>query len=108
MPQPLDNNGVPLPAVTYTGTRANLTAGAASSNTTIPTGSAGKYVAVRCSAPFWLNFGTSGAVTASAASTSILWSGVEFVIKVPTGSTHFAGLRVGSADVAVQLELLDT
>jgi len=108
VPQPIDSNGVPLPSFEASGTRANLTAGSTTSNTTIPTGSAGKWCIVRSTAPFWLNFGSSGAVTASAASTSILWTGVEVLVKVPTGSTHFAGLRAGSADVGVQLELVST
>lgn len=102
---PLDRNTTPIPGFEYTGTRARLLAGATTSNTTIPTDSADKWVVIRVSAPAYLNFGTSG-VTASLASSSILWTGSELVFKVPSTATHFAGIRVGATDVEVELELL--
>lgn len=105
MKLPQDLNSTPLPGFEYTTTRAVATAGAASSNAAIPTGSAGKWVVVRVGAPIWLNFGTSG-VTASAATTSMLWSGAELLFKVPSTATHFAVLRIGATDISVQLELL--
>lgn len=104
---PRDNDSAPMQVAVGSTNRANLTAGVASSNTTIPTGTAG-LVIVRCTDYFWLNFGTSAAVTASAATTSILVAPGEGVYPVPSGTTHFAGLRVGSTDVVVQLESLAT
>jgi hypothetical protein len=104
---PRDNDSSPMQLAVGSGARANLTAGAATSNTTVPSGTYG-LVIVRCTDYFWLNFGTSAAVTASAASTSILVAPGEGVYPVPIGSTHFAGLRTGSTDVVVQLEALAT
>lgn len=104
---PRDNDSYPMQVAVGSGLRANLTAGAATSQTTVPTGTLG-LVIVRCTDYFWLNFGTSGAVTATAAATSILVAPGEGVYPVPAGTTNFAGLRVGSADVAVQLEALAT
>lgn len=102
---PRDINSLPIPGFEYTGVRVNATAGSTTSNAAVPAGSAGKWVVVRVTAPTWLNFGSSG-VTASAASTSMLWVGGELVIKVPATATHFAVLRTGAADSAVQLELI--
>ena len=104
---PRDNDSSPMQVALGSGSRSNLTAGAASTNTTVPAGTYG-LVIVRCTDYFWLNFGTSAAVTASAASTSILVAPGEGVYDVPIGSTHFAGLRAGSSDVVVQLEALKT
>jgi len=103
---PRDADCAPVQVLLGTTNRANLTAGAASTNTTLPTGTSGMVI-VRCTDYFWLNFGTSG-VTASAATTSILVSPGEGAYAVPSGSTHFAGLRVGSTDVVVQLESVTT
>jgi hypothetical protein len=102
---PLDVNAVPLPGFSYTGTRANLTAGVATSNVAVPTGSAGKEVVIRASAPVFVNFGTSG-VTAAQDAGSTLWSGAELIYKVPAAATHMAAIRIGAADIIVQLELL--
>lgn len=104
---PRDNDSYPIQVIVGSGVRANLTAGVASSQTTVPAGTSG-LVIVRCTDYFWLNFGTSGAVTASAAVTSILVAPGEGVYPVPAGTTNFAGLRVGSTDVAVQIEALAT
>lgn len=103
---PRDNDSSPMQVAVGSGARANLTAGAASSATTLPAGTYG-LVIVRSTDYFWLNFG-SGAVTASAAATSILVAPGEGVYDVPIGSTHFAGLRTGGTDVVVQLEALKT
>lgn len=101
---PRDLNSAPIQALVGSGNRTNLTAGVASSNAALPTGTNG-LVIVRCTDYIWLNFGTSG-VTASAAATSILCPPGEGVYPVAATATHFAGLRVGSADVAVQVESL--
>jgi hypothetical protein len=101
---PRDDGGAPLQIVVGSTNRTNLTAGAASSNAALPTGTS-RFVVVRATDYIWLNFGT-GAVTASAAVTSILCAPGEGVYPVPTTATHAAVLRVGAADVAVQLESL--
>jgi hypothetical protein len=103
LPRDLDSN--PIPVAVGSGNRAALTAGVATSNTTVPTGTSG-LVVVRSTDYFWLNFGSSGAVTAVAGATSILCPPGEGVYPVPAGTTHFAGLRVGGSDVIVQLESL--
>jgi hypothetical protein len=103
---PRDNNSEPIQLVVGSRNRTNLTAGVASSNAALPTGSSG-LVIVRCTDYVWLNFGTSG-VTASAAATSILCAPGEGVYPLVATDTHFAGQRVGSTDVVVQVESLAT
>lgn len=98
---PLDRNGQAIQVLRPSGTRVNLTAGAASSRTTIPTGA--QVVLFRATDHVWYNFGDSG-VTASAAATSVLFPAGEAAVVLPTGATHVAVLRVGSSDVPVQLE----
>lgn len=100
----IDQNGQPIPVPVGSGSRVNLTAGSSTSNSALPTSTSG-LVIVRATDYVWLNFGT-GAVTASAAATSILMAPGEGVYRVPTTATHVAVLRVGSSDVAVQLESL--
>lgn len=100
-----DVNSHNIPILTGSGSRANLTAGVATSQTTVPVGT-NQLVIVRNTDYFWLNFGTSGAVTATAAATSILVPPGEGAYPVPVGTTNFAGLRVGGTDVQVQLEAL--
>jgi hypothetical protein len=103
---PQDVAAFPLPGFNYSGLRsATLTAGAASTRVAIPTGSAGKFVVVRVSAPVWLLFGNS-AVVAAADASSELWAGSELIHYVPTTATHIAAIRVGAADCALQLEML--
>jgi hypothetical protein len=96
---PRDNDSAPMQVAAGSGNRANITAGAVTSNSTLPTGTYG-LVIVRCTDYFWLNFG-SGAVTASAAASSILVAPGEGVYPVPITATSFAGLRVGATDVAL-------
>lgn len=103
---PRDNDSAPIQAVVGSGTRVNLTAGVATSNAALPAGTYG-LVIVRSTDYVWLNFG-SGAVTATAAATSILVAPGEGVYPVPVTATNFAGLRVGGTDVVVQLEALST
>lgn len=102
-----DANGAPIQLLPGSSVRANLTAGATTSSTTLPTNSAGAVVIVRSTDYVWLNFGTAG-VTATAAATSILVAPGEGAYAVPSTATHFAGLRVGSTDVVVQLEAVAT
>jgi hypothetical protein len=103
---PRDNDSAPMQVAVGSTNRANLTAGVATSNAALPTGTSG-LVIVRATDYVWVNFGTSG-VTASAASSSILVAPGEGVYPVPSTATHFAGLRVGGTDVVVQLESLAT
>lgn len=102
---PQDVASFPLPGFNYTGTRVNLTAGSSTSRAAIPTGSAGKFVVVRVSAPVFLKFGDN-AVDAATNASSVLWTGSELIHYIPAGTTHVAVIRVGSADCTVQLELL--
>jgi hypothetical protein len=102
LPRDFDSN--PIPVAVGSGSRAALTAGVATSNTTLPASTSGMVI-VRCTDYFWLNFGTSG-VTAVAGATSILCPPGEGLYPVPSTATHFAGLRVGASDVVVQLESL--
>lgn len=101
---PLDRNGQPIQILRPSGTRVNLTASSSSSSTTIPSGA--QVVLIRATDHIWYNFGTSG-VTASAANTSVLFPAGEAAVVVPTGTTHVAVLRIGAADVPVQLEKAD-
>lgn len=98
---PKDRNSSAIQVLPDSGTRVNLTAGVATSNAALPSG-ADDMVIVRCTDYFWLNFGTSG-VTASAAATSILCPPGEGAYVLPSGATHFAGLRYGASDVIVQV-----
>lgn len=99
---PKDQGGAPIQAILGIGVRTNLTAGSSSSNAQLPAGVEG-IVIVRCADYVWLNFGTSG-VAAAADNSSILCAPGEGVYRVPSSATHAAVLRVGSADVPVQLE----
>lgn len=99
-----DSNGNPIPTLRDVGVRVNATAGAsASAGAAIPANS--EWVFVRCTDSIWLKFGTSSGVAADATSASALIIGGEVLQHIPSGTTHFSVLRVGSADVAVQLAL---
>lgn len=101
-------NGSPVPVVYGSGTRVNNTAAAASAaEAALPTGAA--VIEVRATDAIWLRFGNTGMAAASAASTSILFVGGEKVMPVPLDGSgnpydYFRTLRVGSTDVAVQIE----
>lgn len=99
---PRDDGGAALQVVIGTGNRTNLTAGSSSSSATLPTGSS-RFVLVRASDYIWLNFGT-GSATAAANNTSILCPPGEGVYAIAAANTHVGVLRVGSADVPVQVE----
>lgn len=102
-----DANSNPIQLLPGSGVRVNLTAAVASSNAVLPAGSTGSVILIRATDYIWLNFGT-GAVTASAANTSILCPPGEGGYYVPSTATHVAVLRVGSADVVVQVESVAT
>lgn len=99
-----DRDGNAVQALIGSGNRANITAGATTSRTTVPTGTA-FMVLVRATDWIAINFGTSG-VNAAVDATSTLFAPGEAPLRVPTSTTHFAVIRVGSSDVAVQLESL--
>lgn len=101
---PLDRNGQAIQILRPSGSRVNLTAGAASSRAALPSGA--MLLFVRCTGDIWLNFGDSG-VAASAAATSMLHPAGESVQVVPTGATHVAVIRFGATDVSVQVERVD-
>lgn len=112
MPNPLRlsrkvsyNDGDAVPIVIGTGTRVNATAGVAStSEAALPSGAAGSVVIVRATDAIWIRFGATGVGAAAADANSILFLGGEAPILTPDNATHFRVLRVGSSDVAVQLE----
>lgn len=60
----------------------------------------------RADGPFRLSFGSDNTITATALSTPFGGgAGVthEGVLGVPVGATHFAHIRIGSSDVALEL-----
>jgi len=96
-------DGTPVQVVHGTGTRVNATAAASTTaEAAIPAG--GSALIVRCTDSIWLRFGTTGMGAAAADLNSILQLGGEAIVQPPDLTTHFRVLRVGSADVAVQLE----
>lgn len=101
-------DGSNVPIVYGTGTRVNNTAAATSAaEAALPAGAA--VIEVRATDAIWLRFGNTGMAAASAANTSILFVGGEKVMPVPLDGSgnpydYFRTLRVGSADVAVQIE----
>lgn len=106
-------NGDPVPVVHGSGSRVNATATAASTAAAaLPT--AARVLLVRATADVWLRLGESGVGAAAADANSMLFLAGEALISVPligdtsAPVTHFRVMRVGSADVPVQLERVDT
>lgn len=102
-----DGGGAPIPIYPHTGDRVNSTATAASTvEAAVPTGAT--VVEVRATDAIWIRFGLAGMGAASAADTSILWTPGSGPLWLPEidnqTATHFRCMRVGSADVPVQLE----
>lgn len=98
--------GQSLPIYEGTGTRVNLTAtSSASVATGVPGGA--KVVEVRATDAIWIKFGDN-TVAAAANAASILWTAGSAPLVVPTDGTdeytYFSVMRVGSSDVAVQVE----
>jgi hypothetical protein len=99
--------GTPLQIVVGTGTRVVATAGAASTaEAAVPAG--GNVLVIRAVAPVWIRFGATGMAAAAADANSILFVTGEAPYVLKTGEAFFRVLRVGSADVAVQLESAGT
>lgn len=101
-----DQNHV-APIITPSGTRINVTAGAASSaEAALP---AGKALRIASDQPCWIRFGNTGVGAASAANTSMYFpAGVE-IIGVPIDANgamydYVRAIRAGGTDAALQIE----
>lgn len=93
--------------VNGTGTRVVATAGAASTAAAlVPTG--GNILIIRAVAPIWIRFGGASVGAAAADADSILFVTGEAPYVLKSGETYFRVLRVGSADVLMQLESVGT
>lgn len=87
------------------GVRVNATANAAgTAEAALPAGCAGNVVVVRATDAIAIRFGATGMGAAAIDADSILFPAGEAPVPVPSTATHFRCIRVGSADVAVQLE----
>ncbi len=90
-----------------TGTRVVAVAGAASTaQAAIPAG--GNILMIRATDAVWIRFGATGVGAAAADANSILFIGGEAPYVLKSGDAFFRVLRVGAADVAVQLESVAT
>lgn len=99
--------GTPAQFLHGTGTRVNATAGAASSaEAAIPAG--GGALIIRATESIWIRFGATGMAAAAADANSILFVGGEAPYVPRVGEAFFRVLRVGTADVPVQLESAGT
>jgi hypothetical protein len=95
------------PLVKYTGRRVNQTVGSSSSAATaLPAGA--KIVELRLTDAIYLRFGDTSVGVAAADVNSDLVVGGEKLVVVPDGATHFRAIRVGSADVALQIAEVET
>ncbi len=72
----------------------------------IPTG--GNILMIRATDAVWIRFGATGVGAAAADANSILFIGGEAPYVLKSGDAFFRVLRVGAADVAVQLESVAT
>lgn len=99
--------GVPIQIVQGTGTRVNTTATSSStSEAAVPAG--GNILLIRATDSIWIRFGATGMGAAAADANSILFISGEAPYVLKTGEAFFRVLRVGSADVGVQLESVAT
>ncbi len=86
-----------------TGTRVNATATSTSTTeAAVPTG--GRVLIITATDAIWIRFGATGMGAAAADANSILFMGGTAPYQLKTNENFFRVLRVGSADVAVQLE----
>lgn len=104
-----DGGGAPLPIYPHTGVRVNATATAASTTAAaVPSGAT--VIEVRATDAIWIRFGLASVGAAAADNNSILWTPGSGPIWLPEvdnqTSTHFRCMRVGAADVPVQLEAI--
>ena len=89
--------------ITIVATGVQLTAGAATSRVAIPTQAAGgvaKIVRIMAAGTCYIRPGDS---TINAVATDIFLTANEAIILNVSGCTHIAGLRVGGADVLVNI-----
>lgn len=99
-----------LPIVWGSGSRVNATATAASTTeAALPSGA--KVIELRATEAIWIRFGNTGMNAAAADTDSILFPAGEKVMPVPLTAAgvaydYFRVMRVGSADVPVQIELV--
>ena len=111
-PQRLANSiafpgGIPLQVTCCTGTRVVATAGGTStSEAAVPSG--GNVLMIRAASAIWIRFGATGVGAAAADANSILFPSGEAPYLLKNGEAFFRVLRVGSDDVAVQLESVGT
>jgi hypothetical protein len=99
--------GIPAQFLAPTGNRVNATAGAVvTAEAAVPSG--GRVLMIRATDAVWIRFGATGMGAAAADADSILFLGGEAPYLLKTNETHFRVLRVGAADVAVQLESVET
>lgn len=90
-----------------TGTRVNATAGAVSTaEAAIPDG--GRVLMIRATDAIWIRFGPAGVGAAAADENSVLFVAGEAPYVLKQTDAVFRVLRVGAADVAVQLESVST
>jgi hypothetical protein len=89
------------------GTRVNATAGAASTaEAAVPTG--GNVIFIRATDAVAIRFGATGMAAAAVDANSILFCPGEAPYVLKTGEAFFRVIRVGAADVPVQLESVAT
>ncbi len=101
-----------LQTVFYSGTRVNATAAASSTaEAALPSGAV--VVELRMTDFIWIRFGDTGMGAAAADANSMLMAGGEKIMPIPLNASgvpygYFRVLRVGSTDVAVQIEKVTT
>lgn len=89
------------------GTRVNATATAASTaEAAVPTG--GNVILIRATEAVAIRFGATGMAAAAVDANSILFCPGEAPYVLKTGEAFFRVIRVGTADVPVQLESVAT
>lgn len=99
--------GAPIQILSGTTTRVNATATAASTaEAAIPAG--GNILLIRATDAVAIRFGATGMAAAAVDATSILFCPGEAPYILNNGETHFRVIRVGAADVPVQLESVGT
>ena len=99
-------NGQTFQIMPLSGVRINATAAVASTTeAALPTGTE-RLVMVRATDAIAIRFGATGMGAAAVDLNSILFPAGEAPVPVPSTATHFRVIRVGSVDVAVQLEAI--
>ena len=96
-----------LQIVQGTGTRVNATAAAASTaEAAVPAG--GDVLLIRATDAIAIRFGATGMGAAAVDANSILFVAGESIYVLKSGEAFFRVIRVGAADVPVQLESVAT